>query len=1166
MAPRRPGTHALLLTICVPLLFVALLLGWFQSTPAIAAANTSKSAPPLQEPVGPQTPDETVRRAWELAQISGVYDFRTDVSQTTDPAQSLQNAGKDARLEQFFVEGTANRLEESLFMQMWRSGQENQAISVQFHDGKSFGRVGNGEWEEVNGLSDLFAPGGDPLALLAGAEDIRYGGEETRSFRAPMGTDGVEIALTFTRYDFDFNGPGFAEYLRVEMERQLLESGELPGGVNLQASDQFRKTTGSGEVWVDEYGLPRFITLNMDFPRQPNGDQINAEIRSEFFDFDTSRIATSQASLIENPAAWLDFRTPATETAWTQARTTIAFWGMMAAIAFLSLKYWHSKKLYYTVALFVILSMLLSPLLQSQQTRAFYDGQQEKVAENEVQQEEIERKRETEQIQEAQIDPHQNQLETPSAYAVEKATKRFYKEFDYAPYGISQQDLDAAILRVTSEITTTDSDDDGLSDVDEVFWQTCAYLGAPQYCDGVVDSTDSDGDGLGDGQEVNFVGTEPSNWDTDGDGITDTVEVVGYTDSAGVFWSLDPRESDSNNDGRQDGQECLIWTNFAAVKNPGAPCPDTDGDGTPDIFDDDNDGDGVKDDVDLSANSAPGVVYNRENPLEVRADNLETNEPTYLDVQLRPTNSDNLTLFGHIIDWPSNDSEGQIQRVLSTTWATVSDPSIQSNGLNADNGDVRLVPMMEILIPYEAGHYGNLPVLPAYEGISRTLGTTVEQWLDTSEISQYGISVQDVGGGTGDLVVYVPVNLVNDGNNGGPVAFSAKMLYWPEQGVSMAYWGQAHEVHLVWFVQLITDACRVGAPPLIGTGNLGVPEIIPGACAPEDREEWLTVAHLYDDDYQLVGLSLTQDFGLKVGLMYEDPDLDSDVQSDDYLWAASWFLNSQYLRGVDCPVLDGDVCDAAFQDGVRDVSIDTALAALDDWSANTSNLNMETFDFVHEGYIAHIWMTHTVALLEDEFNPLLASEPVTPTLITLRESTKRSLNLDDISQTGNLVTMDLDPSSVSMVTMAGMNWGSFYDADPSLGVLWESYALEEYLEYLDWQLLTDDFFRPESSDQVDQDVAEGKRIWAEFWYSAMHYGSAQAVEIDGVLAWIESPDIPESGGYGRLSNGQLARYRVCRLNFCPSCLAQPGRTFPRHKLVLRKCEIIIFGVSEYGLH
>ena len=82
----------------------------------------------------------------------------------------------------------------------------------------------------------------------------------------------------------------------------------------------------------------------------------------------------------------------------------------------------------------------------------------------------------------------------------------------------------------------TDSDQDGLSDIEEVN----TYQTNPQ-------NPDSDSDGLTDGEEVRVHRTNPIVADTDSDGLNDGAEAK--------QWKTDPNNPDSDGDGFSDGRE-----------------------------------------------------------------------------------------------------------------------------------------------------------------------------------------------------------------------------------------------------------------------------------------------------------------------------------------------------------------------------------------------------------------------------------------------------------------------------------------------------------------------------------------------------------------------------------------------------------------------------------
>lgn len=127
-----------------------------------------------------------------------------------------------------------------------------------------------------------------------------------------------------------------------------------------------------------------------------------------------------------------------------------------------------------------------------------------------------------------------------------------------------------------------------------------------------------------------------------------------------------------------------------------------------------------------------------------------------VELQFRPTDPELLTYSGLVLDWPTGDYEGQITRGLDTTFATTSNADAQSDDDTAVYGDIKITPVVEVTIPYSEGHYGNLPVNDTYFGIDRTIGITVGQWLDDTELDTYAISVTDVDETSGDLTAYVP--------------------------------------------------------------------------------------------------------------------------------------------------------------------------------------------------------------------------------------------------------------------------------------------------------------------------------------------------------------------------------------------------------------------------
>jgi len=109
-------------------------------------------------------------------------------------------------------------------------------------------------------------------------------------------------------------------------------------------------------------------------------------------------------------------------------------------------------------------------------------------------------------------------------------------------------------------VLDADSDNDGISDYEEVYAGSDGYTSDPL-------STDSDGDGLSDGDEVNTWNTDPDSTDSDGDGLNDALELAGwdltiYSLRTGQVVTKrrvysDPNVKDEDGDGLSDYVECL---------------------------------------------------------------------------------------------------------------------------------------------------------------------------------------------------------------------------------------------------------------------------------------------------------------------------------------------------------------------------------------------------------------------------------------------------------------------------------------------------------------------------------------------------------------------------------------------------------------------------------
>ena len=361
------------------------------------------------------------------------------------------------------------------------------------------------------------------------------------------------------------------------------------------------------------------------------------------------------------------------------------------------------------------------------------------------------------------------------------------------------------------------------------------------------DLADSDGDGLTNFQEQR-IGTDALNADSDGDSIPDGAEVKGFS-FGGKQWYPNSFKTSTLDDGIPDGMK---WDgNPANVK-------DTNGNGTPDLFDSDIDGDSVPNSLD----KAPFTLlkgFEENNPLKLTLNHLEQGKPTFVDFQVRPTNDKHLWFAYNVLDWP-HDSEGQIQDVDNKTFADTFAAQGKIPAPNDSNGDMKLIPMLEIRIQ---GATTNLPA--------------------QSDLLPYDILVSDYAPGV--KAIYVPVSLVTDEKTGARVAFEARMLYLPG-----ATWPAAHDVRLAWTVQALTD---IPCDPK--TANASAV----GCQADSYIHNVAQVVQTYYDSFSLTGMNVEQDLGASAAIINADPASLTDKKDDSALWALSYGLNNSFLTGRD---------------------------------------------------------------------------------------------------------------------------------------------------------------------------------------------------------------------------------------------------------------------------
>ena len=159
---------------------------------------------------------------WQRAQTSGAYEFRTLIDQTIYPAPSLRNAGRPPQQDKVGMAGAINAYAQSFTMTLWRNATFDpaQGVKMKVENGRSYARTGLSEWEEVSGVTEGFAPAGDPLNFLGGITDVQQG-EDTTFALGPSMKPSLPTNLPST-------APNWAAYVRRLLEHQLQEAANFP--------------------------------------------------------------------------------------------------------------------------------------------------------------------------------------------------------------------------------------------------------------------------------------------------------------------------------------------------------------------------------------------------------------------------------------------------------------------------------------------------------------------------------------------------------------------------------------------------------------------------------------------------------------------------------------------------------------------------------------------------------------------------------------------------------------------------------------------------------------------------------------------------------------------------------------------------------------------------
>ncbi len=766
----------------------------------------------------------------QLTLLDG-YAFSAKVTQTTHPLPTLANVGLSSQTSSIQVTGSVDKTAELTQLAITeQSGHLLNGIGqmeLKLQAGEAWGRVAGQDWERLEESATPDQTSSDPVAFLQATRKVH-------SLRGEM-----VAGQTFEIYTFELDGAAWAEIMRQQLQTEMLRRGELAPSEGLEPLEYYEKMTGVGTLWLNEAGLPQRLKIHAVYPPLP-GESEYREIETV-----TDYSQWRGSELPHSSYAWNKWKTLSSNLTHALPQTpveaasdvTIALLLMLFLLFPMAIiRFRHNPSLYRITMLLLVALFVTEPVLSASVTQAASVRRTERVTAIQVDQAEDARIRE----------------------AVEAVKAEFTSTFDVTQ-GLAAQTLPTPAERALSTLATapsllgpadTDTDGDGLPNARERALNTS------------TSTKDSDGDGVDDASELTL-GLRPDNPDTDGDLISDGFEVAGIS-LGGKNWYLDPLNIDTNGDGIQDSLECVqaidVVVNPSGKGVKGAPkgtgiCADTDGDGTPDFADDDNDNDGVKDWMDGQPDSRFGDTSAgvKDKTFAYGVSNYSGGKPLRITFEMRPTNAQHLWYSMNVLDWPSEDYEGQIRRVHDTKLGTTG---------AAANGDMQLVPMLEVILPGDEAIH--LPTLPGKAPVMGDNGRLAE-WLDMAVLERYQMGVS----WTADkqsLQVYLPATLIRDTKSNAPINFVAKMLYWPN---GSGLFSKNHTARLVWLVQMDADHCVV---PKESTYN---DSCLPKGTNYQNGTHWKTtkqqLVHRYYDSFYLTAFTAEEDLSAKAQIFYENP-------------------------------------------------------------------------------------------------------------------------------------------------------------------------------------------------------------------------------------------------------------------------------------------------------
>ncbi|MEM8859673.1 MAG: hypothetical protein AAGD96_15205, partial [Chloroflexota bacterium] len=226
-------------------------------------------------------PDNPLDALQDRIAEAGEYSLSADVEQTLIPLANPATIGQQSERVDVRIMGQVELPSTATISMLFEAnGLADTPITLE-QEGANTYLIANGERQLIdNPAGASTAPGGDYTAYLHAAENVRL--KET-------GTNG-----DFIVYEYDINGEKLADY----MASLAQQSSPLTAyGVTTRPSPIFQSMWGTGEIWIDEHGLPRRQILDLEMPEMTTDYDLESHMEINFvFETETEPAANGDAT------------------------------------------------------------------------------------------------------------------------------------------------------------------------------------------------------------------------------------------------------------------------------------------------------------------------------------------------------------------------------------------------------------------------------------------------------------------------------------------------------------------------------------------------------------------------------------------------------------------------------------------------------------------------------------------------------------------------------------------------------------------------------------------------------------------------------------------------------------------------------------------------------